>query len=1325
MTSPYNNQQLFSDHYLEETLPRREDWQALIGAAEAIMPRIAEIFTRYQRGGKKEAQTEYRLVRPILELLGHTFEVQPSLKTSEGPKTLDYIFYRDHDALNENAQEKVLTDAQLRNRAFAVGDAKYWNCPLDHALKSSKEERQLLSNKNPTYQIAFYMLHSELEWGILTNGRLWRLYHKATAHKLDHYYEVDLPALLETGDAAQFLYFYAFFRRAAFDVQRGQGQATAPTVAAILQESLDYARGISEALEQQVYDALRLVAQGFLDFAPNQLSTEDSALFAEKLKDIYDNALILLYRLLFIFYAEARNLLPLQNSALYAKNYSLQAIARSVAASLDESLVMLPKTTLLTYCLQPLFQFINEGSAELGIGIFNGGLFDPERYPFLERYRVGDAQMQQAIDKLARVDGKFIDYRDLSVRGLGTIYEGLLEYHLQTIGKYDERKGWKIDLLNENGARKATGSYYTPDYIVKYIVDEALGPLLQQAMAGAESNETKAEAVLAVKALDPSVGSGHFLVEATEYIARFLVEQNIQPEGVAREAELAYWKRRVVQSCIYGVDLNPLAVELAKLSLWLSTVARDRPLSFLDHHLRVGNSLFGARFTDLAVARGGTNGKRKSRKAEPPEEQMALFDDDVFRRSVTTAVDLMWLVKDNPAQTVQQVKEQESLYASMRQGLTGKYEKLANLIAAQYFGLEIDPDLWLPLADFAAGRTLIVPAQFEHWIKQAARMARERRFFHWELEFPEVFFDRTGQPRHENGGFDAVIGNPPWIRQESFSADKPALERLYQVYHDMADLSTYFVELGNSFLRQGGRFGFIIPNKFMRANYGEPLRRFLTRQTKLERLVNFRDLPIFHDAVTYPLILLTSNQSRDDADAPVYYTLLRELHPDMLAEDIAARQTALPASAFDDERWPIEGVDTRELIAKLHSVSIPLGEHIANNIFRGILTGFNRAFVIDEETCHRLILEDRKSVDIIKPFVVGKDIKRYKVNYQKRYIILTKIGTDMAKYPAIMKHLEQYEEQLKVRSDKGNEWWELRSCDYYDAFAQPKIIFPDIASSCQFAYDADGLYSANTTYIMPIEADQKYLLSLLNSRLLNFFFRAISARIRGDYLRFFTQYVAQVPIRRVAFTTPLEERAALLQQALVLALDEREYLPEQIVPVEACLAHEPEQADVVYDLPGTLAESLSDLYKQREAALSTFMHDLAVPLTRDQLAKLRKLWTPLPPPQGSRAARKKADEVRKALGYWASQPLTLEDAPGKLDSDQWRWLLWQRLPDLSYDRRKSAIKALNDQHPLLASLEWRIRAIEELIDKIVYRLYGLTENEIAIVEGKATDASPR
>jgi hypothetical protein len=153
--------------------------------------------------------------------------------------------------------------------------------------------------------------------------------------------------------------------------------------------------------------------------------------------------------------------------------------------------------------------------------------------------------------------------------------------------------------------------------------------------------------------------------------------------------------------------------------------------------------------------------------------------------------------------------------------------------------------------------------KFTQWLDTAATIANQRRFFHWELEFPEVFFDKYGQPKKGQAGFDAVVGNPPWIRQEAFSEDKAALKRLFRVYHGVADLSTYFVELGNTYLKNGGHFGFIIPNKFVRANYGEPLRTFLTEQVCLERLVDFGDLPVFRDATTYPI---TATSSLIDAD---------------------------------------------------------------------------------------------------------------------------------------------------------------------------------------------------------------------------------------------------------------------------------------------------------------------------------------------------------------------------------------------------------------------------------------------------------------------------
>src|SRR6266566_422206 len=1328
MTPPYHNQQLFSDHYLHTILPQRQDWQSLIVEAQPLMEAISAIFKKYKPSGK-EAQAEYRLVRPVLEALGHTFEVQPSLAAPNRSQTPDYVFYHDQYALEVN-KGKILTKALLESKAFAVGDAKSWNRPLDIAMKAEGKDRDLLTNKNPSYQIAFYILHSGLEWGILTNGRLWRLYHKSTAHKLDHYYEIDLPALLTNGDVEQFLYFYAFFRRAAFDQHP-------LSIAAILKESIDYSQGISDALKKQVYESLRHVAQGFLDYPSNQLTPDDPT----TLKEIYDNSIILLYLLLFILYAEARNLLPIYDSDLYSEDYSLRSMTQAIARDLDAGRTLRSVGTRLFHHLKELFGYINVGDPPLKISTFNGGLFDPQRHDFLEKYTIGDARLQQAIDMLARTDTNghmerhFIDYRDLSVRNLGTIYEGLLEYHLE---KIEAKDGWTIDLLNDKGERKATGSYYTPDFIVKYLVDQTVGPVLQRVVAQAASDKANVEALLAIKVLDPSMGSGHFLVEATEYIARFLVELNIQPEGVTKEAELAYWKRRVVQTCIYGVDLNPLAVELAKLSLWLSTVAKDRPLSFLDHHLRTGNALIGARLADLALARNG-NGKNgngrsstaQAKKAETTKEQLSLFNDEIFHQSMTTAVDLMWLVKDSPAQTVEQVKEQEQLYATMRNGLIGTYGNLANLVTATSYGLTFDAAIWKSLADFATGRIDAALPMFKEWLETATTIANRRRFFHWELEFPEIFFDRHGQPRKAEAGFDAVVGNPPWIRQEMFGEDKAALKRLFSVYHGVADLYTYFVELGNSYLKDGGRFGFIIPNKFVRANYGSALRHFLSEQVQLERLVDFGDLPIFSEAVTYPMIILTSKQAHDDT--PVKYTRIMHLSLDTLADDIQANQSLIPRSAFTDN-WSLDGASTQSIIEKMKAASVPLGQYVHGKIYRGILTGFNEAFIIDQRTRDRLIADAPKSEEIIKPFVVGEDVKCYRLEYNNRYLIFTKRGIDISRYKAIYQYLLQFKTQLQPRPANWDDeiqgewpgrkpgpyqWYEIQdTIAYSEEFEKAKIIFPDIAKRCQFAYDVNGYFSGNTTYFMSVGDDQKFMVSLLNSSLIDFFYRTISAFIRGDYLRLLKQYVAQIPIPRIAFNTPADERTSLTNEGIGLYKANKH--EELLSYVEACLAHQPEQSDVIHDLLVYLAEQMIDLNGQRAQALENFLLALESMLPDSDMQRLGRLWTPPNVAQtaqtGDQEAEKRSAEAQEKLGTLATRQLDLRDDIGFLNEEQWRWLLKRRLarPDLV-----ELTKVFRLRQPAISALDNHIAMTDRLIDQVVYRLYGLSKEEIATVEMRA------
>lgn len=742
---PHRNQSLFADHYLNHILPSRARWSAMMEYARAAMERIAVILNRFAPS-ENERQTEDNLVVPILKVLGHTFEVQAPLRTPEGAKTPDYVFYHNTDAIIAH-KNKILTDALPDEGGIAVGDAKYWNRPLDNAIK--RKSADPLSNKNPSYQIYYYMLHSGVKWGILTNGKQWRLYHADTAHKLDVFYEVDLEELITEGDVSRFLYFYAFFRREAFD----DGPFS---IAAILRESTDYARDVGNSLKDQVYEALRHIAQGFLDYPNNGLKST-----LEDLKTIYDNSLIVLYRLIFILYAEARELLPLRESRQYRDTYSLYAIKRSVARDIDSGRTLLPTSALLWPRLMELFNTINLGNPPLKVSTFNGGLFDPERHDFLTKRSVGDAHLQQAIDKLARINREFVDYRDLAVRHMGTIYEGLLEYRLQPIDA--TKDGWQVELINNKGERKTSGSYYTPDEIVKYIVEHTIGPLLERAVADKNTDADKLRAVLEVNVLDPAMGSGHFLVEATEYIARFLVDMAITPEGkTPEEADVAFWKRRVVQSCIYGVDLNPLAVELAKLSLWLTTVAKDRPLSFLDHHLRPGNSLVGAKLEHLEMRKAVS--KKHKEKENRDGGQIALLTDSDFTQRMSHALTLMQMIEDSESSSVEQVKQQEKWYEEFGVHLIGKYARLLNTITAAQLGMEIDKDCRALLPAYVGNRNGFPLQTLEKLLDQADEIGKQEHFFHWELEFPEIFFDRYGRPLDDEAGFDAVVGNPPWER---------------------------------------------------------------------------------------------------------------------------------------------------------------------------------------------------------------------------------------------------------------------------------------------------------------------------------------------------------------------------------------------------------------------------------------------------------------------------------------------------------------------------------------------------------------------------------
>ncbi len=1283
MSQPPNavkNRSLFSNYYLDSLIVEQPQWvgtpdiesdyAAIKSLFDAVVPDAEHL---------KEAQTERQFIQPLLEQLGHIFEVQPTLQTSQGTREPDYAFFASESVLN-TAQAHINTN-QFFKTALAVGDAKAWSRNLDRKVQGSGDP---FTNQNPNYQIDCYLRGADKDWGILTNGRQWRLYHRQTSYRLDSFYEVDLAALLsENGDLETFRYFYCLFRRDAF-VPDATGTSFLDRV---LMESQQYTVTVSDDLKNRVYDALRLLVDGCLKYPRNRFDKTNPSL-----DEIQTNCLILLYRILFILYAESRDLLPLNNRD-YALQYSLDYLATDLHEKLDGGITPAPGVSLYWTRLKELFRLINDGWGH-HIPQYNGGLFNPKQHPFLERYEIGDDALAQVIELLTRTEaGERIAYRDLDVRHLGDIYEGLLEYQPQIADRdlvIVSKKGSEtvvpqsspnqeiaysegdVYLLTDKGERKATGSYYTPDYIVRYIVENTLAPLCE----GKTVDE-----ILSLKILDPATGSGHFLVGVVDYLAEELITHPDAPhvtETTDAETELAYWRRRIVESCVYGVDLNPMAVELAKLSLWLHTVAKGEPLSFLDHHIRCGNSLIGAKIENLS----NLPELKKSRR--PNQSQTEIPMAFPFTDRVATAIGHYLLIEETESRTADQIHAKEH-QLDIAQKMLRSHKGVANLWTSIYFDNDVSRATYHQALNALRSRDTNTLENLLSY-QRAQDIAAEKRFFHWEIEFPEVFRDKYGREK-DNPGFDAVIGNPPYIRQEALGDAKPFLAT-YQTYSGIADLYVYFVEQAHELMREHGQFGMITSNKFMRANYGKGLRTYLSTNTRLNEIVDFGELPVFDDAAPTPAILLTL---RESADTQAFrFTQIQTLDFDSLEAEISRIGKQLNQEALG-ENWTLATADEIRILDQIKENCITLIEYCDGEIQSGIKTGFNRAFIIDAETREHLIDADPRSAEIIKPCVAGDDIRKYEIQFRERYLIWTYIGVPIEQYPAVLNHLKQFYEQLEKRQDQGDHWWELRSCTYYDDFEKPKIVYPDIGMSCRFCFDESRLFLTNNAYLIP--TSDLYLLAILNSHLTFYYLKHI-CMVLGDAdkrgrLRFFSQYMEELPIRRINFTTPADERDRQLEKAKTLyqfCLDKGS-IDCVLGFVKGHLAADSERSDVVHDLLAFLAEEMVEMNKTKGEEIRGFLR-----------------WL-------EREIKVEINSLKNKTAIQGYVNLSLEELLEILKKNRRSIAVDPSDRSFQESLEREFANSLTKLNPLLT----RIQQTDALIDQVVYQLYGLTDKEIAIV----------
>lgn len=354
--------------------------------------------------------------------------------------------------------------------------------------------------------------------------------------------------------------------------------------------------------------------------------------------------------------------------------------------------------------------------------------------------------------------------------------------------------------------------------------------------------------------------------------------------------------------------------------------------------------------------------------------------------------------------------------------------------------------------------------------------------FDWPVEFAEVFAE---------GGFDIILANPPYVRQELIKELKPVLAAIYpEIYCGTADLYCYFYVRSAEILRPGGMLVFISSNKWFRAKYGENLRNYLAENCRVWSITDFGELPVF-EAATFPMIFIAQKIKPADGSAGDKATLasteqtiftqvktLEAPYPDIL-EIVQQSSQTLPKDSIRGSAWLLTDAKSADRLRKMEKAGVPLGEYVKGKIYYGIKTGFNQAFVIDGAKRAELIAADPRNDEIIKPLAVGDDIRRWRIERKDRWLIVTAIGTDIKRYPAILQHLQHWQAQLQKRWDKGNHWWELRPCDYYNIFDGAKIFYPEIAREPRFAFDDNSIFPLKTVFSIP--ANDLYLLGVLNS----------------------------------------------------------------------------------------------------------------------------------------------------------------------------------------------------------------------------------------------------
>jgi len=613
---------------------------------------------------------------------------------------------------------------------------------------------------------------------------------------------------------------------------------------------------------------------------------------------------------------------------------------------------------------------------------YNSELFAPH---FSEELYCDRQPLEELIRGLYEKNFVRYNFNALEADVLGTAYEQYLGHVVTEVQSETGLLAAASHMDEKRTKRKSQGIYYTPAFVTKYIVQQTVSRWLDEHGYNPSTPP---------RVLDMACGSGSFLIEAFDTLDRFVAKQRNQVHGQSDDLHDNLRRLELLQSCIFGIDKDKQAVDVARLNLLLRALHGRQKLPLL-------TNIYNA----------------------------------------------------------------DSLHPET-----------------------------------------------------------------WQQAFPEVM---------QAGGFDVIIGNPPYVRQETLGEEfKIFAQQNFETYAGTADLYIYFIEKAHKLLKPGGYFGMIVSNKWMRSNYGRALRDYLVKNTSIQEMIDFGELPVFGEIIAYPLILIFKKQVIEKQR--FFFAALTRLDFSSLSDEVKEVGSFLDNRFIQKKNWALTSKTGQELLKKIQSRGVFLNDYVQGKIFFGIKTGYNEAFYIDENTKKSLIATNKKGAKIILPILMGRDVHEYCLDFQNRYLITIPKGwTHIAmkvnasvkendawlwlsdNYPAISNHLLQFSEKAQKRQDMGDFWWELRACEYYSEFQKPKIIAPTIVHKATFALDKHGRLSNDKTSI--IGSDDLFLLGILNSKVSDFVLKLISSTKQGGYFEQKPMYISQLPIRRIDFTDPSEK----------------------------------------------------------------------------------------------------------------------------------------------------------------------------------------------------------